>query len=174
MKTHKLLFLAFLLSSDFAHAEAPAKVMPYELKHRSVVSLDKEARAPFWPIGWKRPKAASTQNRDVASTQPLDAPESPKFQLTSESFSVSTILLGNPSIAIINGRSFEEGQFLPVLAGDQPLKVQVRAIRDEGVWLQLDKQTPILVAMRRTALRPKTGGVQVGKQQEWAIQLTRQ
>ena len=174
MKTHKLLALAFLLSSNLAHTEATTKVVPYDLKRRSVVSLDKDARAPFWPIGWKRPKTASTQNRDVASTQPREAIAAPKFQLTSESFSVSTILLGNPSIAVINGRSFEEGQFLPVLAGDQPLKVQVRAIRDEGVWLQLDKQTPILVAMRRTTLRPKTGDVQVGKQQEWAIQLTRQ
>ena len=168
--THTLTF-TLLLAGHIARAEPTAKAEDYELKRRSVVSLDKEMRAPFWPIGWQRPKDAPTQPQLGGKNVKPVAVDALKLQLNSESFSVSSILLGNPSIVVINGRSFEEGQFLPVISDDQRIKVQVRAIREQGVWLQLDKQPPILVPMRRLTIQPKSTP-QAGQHQDWAIKLT--
>ena len=173
MKLTNILTLTLLLSSAFANAETAAKAERYELKRRSVVSLDKDARAPFWPIGWQRPKDASGQPQQDGGGARQIVVEPPKLQLSSDSFTVSSVLLGNPSIAVINGRSFEEGQYLPVVADDQRIKVQVRAIREQGVWLQLDQQAPILVPMRRAQLQPKASP-QIGQPQDWSIKLTRQ
>ena len=129
------------------HAEAAvAGPGRYELKNRSSFRIDADTRAPFWPIGWKKPKAvASVQGAgDVNS-------ETPKIQLQPNQFNVTSIVLGNPALATINGRTFEEGEFLPVVYGTERLRVAVRAIRDGGVWLEHEGQQ-IMVPIRRQEL----------------------
>ena len=165
MKSLHLLSAAILLTS-LAHAQQPANPEPYSLKNRSSFSLSLDGRVPFWPIGWQRPK----EGEPVRPVQTAKAAvEVPKIQLSAESFNVSGVLLGNPSLATINGLSFEEGEYLPVRAGDQRLKVQVRAIREQGVWLQLDGNPPVLVPLRRDTLRPRATQDQTPA--EWSIQL---
>jgi hypothetical protein len=165
MKSFCLLSTAILLTS-LAHAQQPVKPEPYSLKNRSSFSLSLDGRVPFWPIGWQRPKEGEpvrpVQAAQVASVVP-------KVQLSAESFNVTSVLLGNPSLATINGRSFEEGEYLPVRSGDQRLKVQVRAIREQGVWVQLDNNQPILIPIRRNELRPRLAPQQGPA--EWSIQL---
>jgi hypothetical protein len=155
-----------LLLTSLAHAEEPAKPEPYTLKNRSSFSLPLEGRVPFWPIGWQRPKAGEPVRPTKATAAPVVAPT---ILLTPESFNVSSVLLGNPSLATINGRSFEEGEYLPVRSGEQRLKVQVRAIREQGVWLQLDNNQPVLIPIRRDEIRAKTAPTP--GQAEWSIQL---
>lgn len=177
MKPTNILTLTLLLSAAFAQAETVAKSERYELKRRSEISLNREARSPFWPIGWQRPKDAPQQPQRVQEGTLVKqiVVEPPKLQLSSDSFIVSSVLLGHPSIAVINGRSFEEGQYLPVIADDQQrVKVKVRQIREQGVWLQLDNQPPVLVPMRRgQRLQPKVSP-QIGQPQDWSIKLIRQ
>jgi hypothetical protein len=141
---------SLLSFSACAHAESsPAKVKaePYELKNRSSFSASPETRAPFWPIGWRKPNASGS----VASTP---VAEQPKIQLKASSFNVTSILLGNPALATINGHSFGEGEHLPVRFGSQELRVVIRAIRDGGVWLQYETQQ-VFVPMRRAEIGTK-------------------
>ena len=169
MKSTSILTLALLLSCSVSRSEDTAKPEPYELKNRSSFGMDTEARAPFWPIGWQRRKDGGAE--PVVHVSKAVVTE-PVFRISGDSFSVTSVLLGNPSLATINGRSFEEGEYLPVSAEGKRLKVQVRAIREQGVWLQHESDQPILVPMRRTELRPKTPAMQ-DTPKEWTIQLTR-
>jgi hypothetical protein len=136
--------------SSTLHAEAAkSPVGHYELKNRSNFRIDSEARAPFWPIGWKKPKVTSGGPITTAV-----ATEAPRIQLQPGNFSVTSILLGNPPLATINGRSFEEGELLPVVYGAERLRVVVRAIRDGGVWLDYEGQQ-IMVPIHRPELGAK-------------------
>jgi hypothetical protein len=158
-----------LASAIFAISPALAQTEPalpaYSLKNRSSFTFSVDSRVPFWPIGWQRPKEG--QPIQPVPTQKVAA--APKVKLTSEPFFVSSILLGKPSLATINGRSFEEGEFLPVKLEEQRLNVQIRAIREQGVWLQLDNQPPILVPLRRDEIRPRN--IVTPGQTDWTIQI---
>ncbi len=133
-----------LCGALIAESEAPK---PYELKSRSMFHADMDARIPFWPIGWKRP----SQKSDGTVETPV---VKPKFQLEPAHFSVTSVLLGHPALAMINGRSFGEGEALPVIYGSERLKVVVRAIRDGGVTLDHDGRL-IFVPLKRTEIAPK-------------------
>lgn len=139
------------------HAAAPStddtagetKVVRYELKNRSKFGLEENARAPFWPIGWKKPvKSSSTQ---AAATVNESANQ---FLIQPEHFTVTTVLSGNPPLATINGKAFGEGEVLPVLAGNERIKVVVHAIRDGGVSLQQGDHM-IFVPLRRAEVAPR-------------------
>jgi len=139
-----------ILAAEIHAESAPDQAAPgrYELKNRSVFRADADARIPFWPIGWKRPKAK-------ADGTPAVAVDEPTVKLQPQSFNISSILLGNPALVTINGRSFSEGEVLPVIYGSQRLRVVVRSIRDGGVWLDHDGQ-PTFIPMRRPELNGKS------------------
>ena len=159
--TPLFLTIAAIVLSVRAQAE-PEKAKHYELKNRSTFQATEDARIPFWPIGFHRPgKSGGT----VAA--PVLPP--PKIQLEPGHFSVTSILLGNPALATINGRSFGEGETLPVIFGTERLRVVVRGIRDGGVLLDYNGQQ-ILVPMKR----PEIGGKQSqsqAKPSEFVIQI---
>ena len=125
----------------------------YELKRKSSFNLVEAKRSPFWPIGWvKRERGAA-----------LGAPMVPKFILDPKSFNVTSILLGSPALAVINGRAYEEGQFLrpqrPAAIPGAPVatatiggpKVRVQRIADGQVSLQCNDQV-ITIPLRRAEL----------------------
>ena len=138
---------AALVFSASARAESEIK-KGYELKNRSSFHADGDARIPFWPIGFQRPKIRT----DGSSAAPVVAVS--KIQLEPGNFSVTSILLGNPALATINGRSFAEGELLPVIYGTERLRVVVRSIRDGGVTLDYENQH-VLVPMKRPELGQK-------------------
>ena len=147
-------------------AKAEPVIEPYQLKNRSsFASAAEGARAPFWPIGWVHRKGVSSV---VAA-----AVASPKSVLDAASFRVTSILLGSgatPSLAVINGRAYSEGDFLkmprgtaaaapaPVANGAPaiavPARIRVQRIADGSVVLQREDQT-ITVAMQRQELTLK-------------------
>lgn len=118
----------------------------YELKNRSNFRIDADARAPFWPIGWKKAKPVTSSQGAGAATS-----HAPKVELQPGHFNVTSILLGNPALATINGRTFEEGEILPVVWGAERLRVVVRAIRDGGVFLEYEGQQ-VMVPIHRVEL----------------------
>ena len=130
-----------------ARAESET-VTPYELKNRSSFKVDSDTRIPFWPIGFERPKIKA--DGTVAKSTVV----APRIQLEAGHFSVTSILSGNPSLATINGHSFEEGELLPVVSGTERLRVVIRAIRDGGVTLEYEGQQ-IFVPMKRPELGAK-------------------
>jgi len=117
---------------------------PYELKHRSTFSGVESERAPFWPIGWVK--------RQIGSTPPTATVS--KVSFNEKNFIVTSILLGNPSLAVINGRSYTEGEFLRAPRGAQPIRIRVQRIMDGGVHLQAEKQL-FLAKLQRQELDSK-------------------
>jgi hypothetical protein len=142
---HVIVGIALVLSAA-AYADSE-NTKSYVLKNRSSFHANLDARMPFWPIGYKRPlvKADGTTDAPVTTA---------KIQLLPEHFSVTSVLLGNPALATINGRSFEEGETLPVIYGNERLRVVVRAIRDGGITLDYEAQQ-IFVPMKRPELGAK-------------------
>lgn len=156
MKPAPLLLTFAVAAAAFsvtARAESE-KTQPYELKNRSEFHSESDARIPFWPIGFQRPKLKA----DGTSTAPVVMS---KIQLEPSHFNVTSILLGNPALATINGRSFEEGELLPVVNGTERLRVVVRAVRDGGVTLEHEGQQ-IFVPMKRPELGQKQSQQKAG------------
>ena len=80
--------------------------------------------------------------------------------------------MGPPAIAFINGRAYEEGQFLrqprapvagavapapPVTSGANQPRIRVQRIADGQVWLAYDTQI-IGVSLKRPELNERKGG----------------
>lgn len=137
-------------TSEVDGKSAPA---PYELKKRSSFEVAAGLRPPFWPIGWVK------RERNVLPSGAI----APKFVLDARSFTVTSILLGPPAIAVINGRAYEEGQIIrmarlavPIAApaGGMPAggpRIRVQRIADGQVWLQGEGQT-VSVSLKRPEL----------------------
>lgn len=137
-----------------ASAKAADPVEPYVLKKRSefAATADADARAPFWPIGWKKRKPGVKQ--EVAA-----APAPPPVALDEKAFRVTSILLGTgttPSLAVINGRAYSEGEFLRMPKGSAtpPAKIRVQRINDGTVILQNANQT-MVASLVRSELQSK-------------------
>jgi hypothetical protein len=150
MKTSAVLIFTALAATSALHAADQQKIAPYELRKRSSFNVDPSTRTPFWPIGWKREATAV-----VTTAAPrANAPAVRAFQIQPGHFTVTSILLAHPPLATINGRAFGEGEILPVMAGDTPVRVIVKAIRDGGVWLDQSGHQ-IFVPMKRQEIQTK-------------------
>ena len=122
-----------------ATSDASKPVAKYELVNKSAFNLPQNSRPPFWPIGWvKRAPGAAvpipTKRQDIRP----------------EMFPVTSILIqaGAPSLAVIAGRSYEEGQFLRIRGSELDKKIRVARITDGKVILQYEDQV-ITVPQRR-------------------------
>jgi hypothetical protein len=144
------------------------KLEPYKLKNRSSFTLSREARAPFWPIGWNKSKSTDPYQPRVTSTGVLTAKK--KFEIQPQHFSVTSVLVGKPALATINGRSFAEGEVLPVIAGTERLRVVLKAVRDGGVWLE-HATTQIYVPIRRFEVDATRSVEQPPQSAEFSIQI---
>ena len=149
-------------TSDPTDAKAEPS-QTYQLKNRSAFSCASEdARAPFWPVGWVHRKGASAVVASVAA---------PRATLDERSFRVTSILLGSgtsPSLAVINGRAYSEGEFLKMPRGTPgtapaapgtpaapaAARIRVQRIVDGSVVLQSSEQM-LTVSMQRQELLQK-------------------
>jgi hypothetical protein len=153
-----LSMIAFLPALRGADAPKPPA---YELKHRSTFEVDRNSRAPFWPIGWRREMGVAVKTQ---------APVVKTFQIQPQHFNVTSVLAGSPPVAIINGRGFGEGEPLPVIVGDLPVQVIVRQIRDGGVWLEQGAHR-IFVPQKREKLTPRANSDVEGAKEQFKIQI---
>lgn len=165
MKLAVRTFTFSLLSVVAALAEEAPATPSYELKNRSTFTAAEDARAPFWPIGFAK-RAKVTQTAAVA------APVVQKVALDPSQFKITSILLGSPSLAVINGRAYGEGEFLkavkaaatpgvtPVAVPAQPpaqppARIRIQQITDGSVVLQCGDQS-LTVPFHRPGLAAKT------------------
>ena len=125
----------------------------YEVKVQSTFALPDDARRPFWPIGWVKPSATPDQ--------PIDEPIV-RTKLSPDDFSVSSVLLGNPSLAVINGRAYGEGEMIrmPKAAAEKGspkprARVRVARILDGRVVLQSADGQSLEVTLRRGKLQDR-------------------
>jgi hypothetical protein len=139
----------------------------YELKAKSSFQLNDETRPPFWPIGWVKRVRNAAQSAAVPEV---------RQELTAEAFSVTSVLLGNPSLAVINGRAYGEGETvrMPRAAAEKgaPTKgrgprVRVKRILDGRVLLESSDGQTVEVAIRRGKLtEPKAGNPLLNDEEE--------
>ena len=141
----KPLFCALCLTSLLAAAAHGADSKPpatdaksnrpaIELTHKS--SFDAaDARNPFWPIGWKKPRAKSADG-DAAAISP-------------DAFALTSVTMGTgPHFAILNGKIMQEGQQFGLQIGNQIYQVTLRSIEDGRVILAY-QDSEIVVLLRR-------------------------
>jgi hypothetical protein len=162
-------FLVFALCSLIplalraASPDGPAE-SGYQLKKRSSFDVPKRAASPFLPIGWLKPQ--ETSQVAVAPAAPV------RPVLDEKNYNLSSILLGNPPLAVINGRSYSEGEFLrtpkppgqapkSALPGETPgagtlppPKVRVVRILDGVVEIQSGSER-LQLPLRRKEWTPK-------------------
>ncbi len=121
---------------------------PYVLKNRSSFNVSASPRPPFWPIGWVHHDASSPI---VAAPAPV------KVTIDEKYFKVTSILLGSgttPSLAVVNGRAYSEGEFvrMPRTPGAPTVRVRVQRINDGNVVLQQGAQTLVAPLHREEIL----------------------
>lgn len=158
----KLALLIALAASTTALAAEGEKVPPMQLKSHSEFHVDLNTRTPFWPIGWVRPSGSAPKM--------IGKKVEVEFQLEAKHFQLTSVLLGTPPLATINGRAFGEGETLPVMRGGERLKVVLRAIRDGGVTLDYNKQR-LFVPIRLEVATTKPGEVKPAEMKDFTIQI---
>ena len=134
-------FLGGLQAADAPVEKAQADIAKYDLKKKSAFTLASDRRAPFWPIGWV--KRGAEKRAEIT--------QAPKAKIDESAFKVTSILLGNPSFAVVNGRAYSEGELVRMPKGSPPAKVRVQQIGDGGVTLIHEQQT-FVVALKRPEL----------------------
>ena len=135
-------FFGSLQAADAPVEKAQAEIAKYDLKKKSAFTLASDRRAPFWPIGWVKNTKSETRT---------EITQAPKRKIDESAFNVTSILLGNPSLAVVNGRAYSEGELVRMPKGSPPTKVRVQQIGDGGVTLMHEQQS-FLVALKRPEL----------------------
>jgi hypothetical protein len=115
----------------------------YTLKNRSSFSLPASTRPPFWPIGFVKGETQRVAGPAAAPRQTIDE----------SSFRVTSILLGNPALAVINGRAYSEGEYLR-MPKSTAARIRVQRIADGAVLLQTADQV-LNIALHRAELGGK-------------------
>lgn len=111
---------------------APSATSEIKLTNRSAFAPDGGKRSPFLPVGWT--KKVEQRVEAVSEVRP-------------EMFKISAILLGNPPLAIINGKDRGVGDRVPA-PGAPAEVVTVKRIEDGQVIL-LNRGKEILVPSGR-------------------------
>ena len=119
-----------------SHADDAKK--PFVPKHQSVFLASPSDHNPFWPIGWIKPET------DNSSTAQGVAPVVPH----AADFLVTTIMLNEPPLAVINGKEMAEGEVATMPVNGQPTTVQLVAVQDGQVVIRWQNQN-IVVPLHR-------------------------
>ena len=114
-------------------AVAPAAKV-YAVAKRAVFTASPNDHNPCWPIGWVKMESAS---ESAASVIPH-----------TEDFIVTSILLNEPPMAVINGKEMAEGEIATLSINGQPVMVQLMAVQDGRVILRWQNQN-IVVPLHR-------------------------
>jgi hypothetical protein len=117
---------------------APSSI--YSPKTRSVFTASANQHNPFWPIGWVKIESESATD----SSAPL-VPHA-------EDFLVTTILLNEPPMAVINGKEMAEGEVAALPVEGQNVVVQLMAVQDGRVILRWENQNLVVPIHREEEL----------------------
>ncbi len=104
-------------------SEAPAGYTP---PSTSAFEGEKDGRNPFWPIGWEPTEEV------VQEVKRERIPFVP-----SQHFKISSTLMGQVPLAIINGKSFAPGELVPIQFNGRDLLFKVEKVKDRAVVLSI-------------------------------------
>jgi hypothetical protein len=126
------------LSKAGATAEAAPVTSTYTPKRKSVFTASAEQHNPFWPIGWVKIEEGADSSAPVVPH--------------AENFSVTTILLNEPPMAVINGKDMAEGEVAEMPIDGQNVAVQLMAVQDGRVILRWQNQNIVVPIHREEQL----------------------
>jgi hypothetical protein len=126
------------VSGTAANATATSNYAP---KTKSVFTGPANAHNPFWPIGWVKTEEASGS-------------EAAPYVPHTEDFSVTTIMLNEPPMAVINGKDMAEGEIASLTVNGAQVVVQLMAVQDGRVTLRWQNQNLTIPIHRDEALSP--------------------
>ena len=138
---NRKLFTFAILTASFA---VQVNAGDFPLKNRSTFAADDGKHNPFWPIGWAKTAVATS------------APAVPAPLVKPGDFVVTSILLNQPPIAVINGKEMVEGEVVAMNFGGQKVNVQLAAVQDGQVVLRYRDQN-LVVPLRRREIKPFGG-----------------
>jgi len=114
----------------------PLALAAYDLQRKSSFAQHEIIRNPFWPVGWRTGGSLPEKTFTIS--------------IPPEAFTVSSILLSPPRLAIINGKTYEEGDFIPLTLDDRALSFRVLNILDGAVILGVsDKAVEVKLKRKR-------------------------
>lgn len=117
-----------------------ADTTSYEPRSKSVFTSTENDHNPFWPIGWVKTEALPAGDTGAVVNPHV------------EDFTVSTILLNDPPMAVINGKDMAEGEIAALSVNGQPVVVQLMAVQDGRVILRWQNQNLIVPIHREETL----------------------
>jgi hypothetical protein len=124
-------------TADNAATPAPT---PYVPKNKSEFTSTTDDHNPFWPIGWVKTEALATSEGAAPYVpHPTD-------------FTVTTIMLNEPPMAVINGKDMAEGEIATLNANGQQVTVQLMAVQDGRVVLRWQNQDITVLIHRDEAM----------------------
>lgn len=116
----------------------------FKLIHRSEFSSTVE-RNPFWPIGW-------VKGAGQAATQEAAVP------VSASNFTVSSISISSTPLAVINGKTYAEGEVINAMYGGQRITIRLVAIHDGDVVLEyLGKRYTVPMKRPELIQKPVSG-----------------
>jgi hypothetical protein len=124
MKKHLIFAAVSALCLAALAPQARAQSSLAKLTHRSEFK-DDGFRNPMWPIGWQKPARGSENNSN-----------DPQLPIGPELFNVTGISISASPLAVINGRTYAEGESINALYGGQHIKILVVQINDGNVVLE--------------------------------------
>jgi hypothetical protein len=134
-----------LIACATMRAAAPAGYTP---KTKSVFTGAGNQHNPFWPIGWVKTEDDSADSAASVNPRPDD-------------FMVTTILLNDPKMAVINGKDMAEGEVAALTTnGGQSVVVQLMDVQDGHVTLRWQNQAIVVPIHRDEELFESAGAPQ--------------
>jgi len=112
---------------------------------KSVFTASANDHNPFWPIGWVKMESASADG---------DAPVMPH----AADFAVTSILLNEPPMAVINGKEMAEGETAALPVNGESVIVQLMAVQDGRVILRWQNQAIVVPIHRQEDLSTTNPG----------------
>jgi hypothetical protein len=134
-QTVRILTIVLLIGAT-ARSEEKTRASGFELKNRSEFKSTAVKRDPFWPIGFVKPSDSPNVGAD------------PTADFRPENFKLTSVMLGDPALVVLNGVEFAEGEVKPVRVGLQKLNITLLNVMDGAVRLQHRGQI-IVVELKR-------------------------
>jgi hypothetical protein len=106
----------------------PSSKKVFELQRTSTFEPGSMERNPFWPIGWRKEETRTSAPQVSAPVIVLDLP--------ANHFTVSSILIGTPRMAVLNGREYAEGEMITTRIDGQPTKMKLKTVGDGFVIVE--------------------------------------
>lgn len=131
--------LALLVFAGMAAHSAAQNAEGFKLKNRSTFSGAGKEHDPFWPIGWVKPVVGPSSGSEVAKT----------VEFSTDGFVLTSILMGQPAIAVINGKEYAEGEMIAWETGGQKISIQLVAVQDGAVVLRHQDKNYTVVMRRK-------------------------